>query len=43
MTEVGVRHLPRTAGESTVRASHVISTLSEIARMWRDIYVRGRI
>ncbi len=43
MTEIGVRHLPRTAGESTVRPSHVISTLGEIASMWRDIYVRGKV
>lgn len=43
MTEIGVRHYPRTAGESTVRASHVISTLGEIVTMWTDIYVRGKI
>ena len=43
MTEIGVRHYPRTAGESTVRPSHIIHTLGEIATMWRDIYLRGRI
>ena len=43
MTEIGVRHFPRTAGESTVRPSHVIHTLAEIVSMWTDIYVRGRI
>ena len=43
MTEIGVRHYPRIAGESTVRASHVISTLGEILSMWTDIYVRGKI
>lgn len=43
MTEIGVRHYPRTAGESTVRPSHVISTLGEIVTMWTDIYVRGKI
>jgi glycosyltransferase involved in cell wall biosynthesis len=42
MTEIGVRHYPRTAGESTVRVSHVFHTLVEIAGMWRDIYIRGR-
>jgi glycosyltransferase involved in cell wall biosynthesis len=42
MTEIGVRHYPRTAGESTVRPSHVISTLAEIATMWVDIYVRKK-
>lgn len=43
MTEIGVKHFPRTAGQSTVRPSHVIHTLAEIATMWTDIYVRGRI
>lgn len=43
MTEIGVRHYPRTAGESTVRPSHVLHTLAEIAAMWTDIHVRGRI
>jgi glycosyltransferase involved in cell wall biosynthesis len=43
MTEIGVRHYPRTAGHSTVRPSHIVSTLGEIASMWTDIYVRGRI
>ncbi len=43
MTEIGVRHYPRTAGESTVRPSHILHTLAEIASMWTDIYVRGRI
>jgi glycosyltransferase involved in cell wall biosynthesis len=43
MTEVGVRHYPRTAGSSTVRASHIFHTLGEIVSMWTQIYVRGRI
>jgi dolichol-phosphate mannosyltransferase len=43
MTEIGVRHYPRTAGQSTVRPSHVVHTLAEIATMWIDIYVRGKI
>ena len=42
MTEIGVRHYPRTAGESTVRPSHVISTLVEIATMWVDIHLRKK-
>ncbi|MDP6460424.1 MAG: glycosyltransferase family 2 protein, partial [Gemmatimonadota bacterium] len=37
MTEIGVRHFPREAGESTVRPSHVLSTLREIASMWVSI------
>lgn len=43
VNEIGVRHYPRTAGQSTVRPSHVIHTLGEIAVMWTDIYVRGRM
>jgi dolichol-phosphate mannosyltransferase len=39
MTEIGVRHYPRAGGRSTVRASHVISTLRELAKMWAEIYV----
>lgn len=42
MTEIGVRHYPRVAGESTVRPSHVVSTLGEIVSMWTDIHVRGK-
>lgn len=43
MTEIGVRHYPRTAGQSTVRPSHILSTLGEIVTMWRDIHLKGRI
>ncbi|HET9888162.1 MAG TPA: glycosyltransferase family 2 protein [bacterium] len=43
ITEIGVRHYPRTAGQSTVRPSHIFHTLREVANMWTDIYVRGRI
>lgn len=43
ITEIGVRHYPRTAGQSTVRASHIFHTLREVASMWTDIHVRGRI
>jgi glycosyltransferase involved in cell wall biosynthesis len=42
MTEVGVRHYPRPAGRSTVRPSHIPSTLLEIARMWINIHSRPR-
>lgn len=38
MTEIGVRHYPRMGGSSTVRPSHVISTLQELAKMWFEIY-----
>lgn len=43
MTEIGVRHYPRAGGTSTVRPSHVLSTLRELARIWAEIYLgRGR-
>ena len=42
LVEVGVRHYPRTAGRSTVRASHVLSTLRELARIWINIHSKPR-
>ena len=39
MTEIGVRHYPRAGGQSTVRPSHVLSTLKELAKMWLEIYI----
>ena len=39
MTEIGVRHYPRVGGRSTVRASHVVSTLRELIKMWLEIYM----
>jgi dolichol-phosphate mannosyltransferase len=39
MTEIGVRHYPRVAGRSTVRPSHVVYTLGELAKIWRKIYL----
>ncbi len=39
MTEIGVRHYPRVGGRSTVRPSHIISTLRELAKMWLEIYM----
>ncbi|MEA2456176.1 MAG: hypothetical protein QOI45_2438 [Thermoleophilaceae bacterium] len=43
--EKGVRHYPRVAGETTVRASDVPRTLRTVARMWQHIYFprRGQI
>lgn len=41
VTEIGVRHYPRPAGRSTVRASHVASTIAELVSMWVKIYFRG--
>ncbi len=41
VTEIGVRHYPRTAGSSTVRPSHVISTIAELVEMWIRIYARS--
>jgi dolichol-phosphate mannosyltransferase len=40
MTEIGVRHYPRTAGASTVRPSHIPRTLLELGKIWWHIYVR---
>ena len=40
--EKGVRHFPRTAGETTVRASDIPRTLREVIRMWRRIYLPTR-
>jgi dolichol-phosphate mannosyltransferase len=40
IVEKGVRHYPRRAGESTVRASDVPHTLRTIIRMWLRIYLR---
>ncbi len=36
--EKGVRHYPRTAGRTTVRASHIPRTLWTVARMWFRIH-----
>jgi dolichol-phosphate mannosyltransferase len=35
----GVKHYPRRAGESSVRASHIPSTLLVVALMWLRIYL----
>jgi glycosyltransferase involved in cell wall biosynthesis len=40
MTELGVRHYPRTAGRSTVRASHIFHTLRELANIWINIHFK---
>ncbi|HJQ68003.1 MAG TPA: glycosyltransferase family 2 protein [Blastocatellia bacterium] len=42
LAEVGVRHYPRTAGSSTVRPSHIISTLRELAQIWINIHSKPR-
>ena len=39
MTEIGVRHYPRKAGRSTVRASHILKTLRELAKIWAEIHL----
>jgi dolichol-phosphate mannosyltransferase len=35
----GVKHFPRRAGESSVRASHIPRTLLVVARMWLRMYL----
>ncbi|HMG36338.1 MAG TPA: glycosyltransferase family 2 protein [Blastocatellia bacterium] len=42
VVEIGVRHYPRTAGSSTVRPHHVLSTLKELARIWINIHSQPR-
>ena len=42
MVEIGVRHYPRPAGRSTVRASHIFSTLAELGRIWVNIYLKPK-
>lgn len=42
LVEVGVRHYPRPAGRSTVRASHITSTLRELAQIWINIHSKSR-
>ena len=43
IAEIPVRHYPRPAGQSTIRPTHVPYTLWELAKMWVNIYIRGRI
>lgn len=40
IVEKGVRHYPRAAGQTTVRASDIPRTLRTVARMWARIYLR---
>ena len=42
MTEIGVRHYPRTAGQSTVRPSHILYTLQELANIWVNIHFKSK-
>jgi glycosyltransferase involved in cell wall biosynthesis len=42
MAEIGVRHYPRVAGRSTIRPSHILSTLAELARIWVNIHSKPR-
>ncbi|HEY6328131.1 MAG TPA: glycosyltransferase family 2 protein [Blastocatellia bacterium] len=41
LAEVGVRHYPRPAGRSTVRPSHIPSTLAELARIWIRVHFKS--
>ena len=42
LAEIGVRHYPRAAGHSTVRPSHILSTLGELAHIWMNIHSKPR-
>jgi glycosyltransferase involved in cell wall biosynthesis len=41
IAQKGVRHYPRVAGETTVRASDIGRTLRTVVVMWRRIYLPG--
>src|SRR5260370_37518114 len=45
IAEKGVRHYPRTAGETSVRPSDIPRTLGTVFKMWRHIYfpTRGEV
>jgi len=38
INEFGVRHLPRTFGESKVKMKHIFITLHEIAKLWKKLH-----
>ena len=38
INEFGVRHLPRTFGESKVKIKHIFITLHEIAKLWKKLH-----
>jgi glycosyltransferase involved in cell wall biosynthesis len=42
IAQKGVRHYPRTAGETSVRPSDIPRTLATVFRMWRRIYFPTR-
>src|SRR5262252_2009428 len=42
LREIGVRHYPRTAGRSTVRPSHILSTLGELLHIWVNVHFKSR-
>lgn len=42
IVEKGVRHYPRTAGETTVQPGDIPRTLKTVGRMWRRIYFPTR-
>ncbi len=42
IAEKGVRHYPRTAGETSVRPSDIPRTLGTVFKMWRHIYFPTR-
>jgi glycosyltransferase involved in cell wall biosynthesis len=42
LVERGVWHYPRAAGRSTVRPSHILSTLKELAHIWINIHSKPR-
>ncbi len=43
VTEIGVRHYPRKAGRSTIRPSHIFTTLKELGKIWIEIYIEKKL
>jgi glycosyltransferase involved in cell wall biosynthesis len=40
ITEIGVRHYPRKAGRSTIRPTHILTTLKELGKIWVKIHLK---
>jgi glycosyltransferase involved in cell wall biosynthesis len=38
ITETGVRHFPRRAGQSTVKMSHIFTTIKDMAGIWNGLH-----
>ena len=43
VTEIGVRHYPRKAGRSTIRPTHILTTLKELGKIWKEIHIEKKL